>query len=312
MNEVVFASVASAVVGAVATVVVKDWKKVYDTCFRSMPARIWYKWKELQSRRMEEKWEREWLGRIAACDHPEGKVGGAVGKIVCSKCGSQKVCTHPNIQSAVGKLVCSKCGSQKECTSHNIQSAVGKLVCSKCGSQKECNHPVDNSVYWTDNVRTCTCGTRMDGFKGRCDICGGADVLVIQRMFLHELSEVEWWGKVVEVHPQTCLDRTECEERVEERYGYLPKVGEGAEIFRKDVKERQIYRELSMVEHRRERHCQALCTLLGHRNGHALESPHVCIFTLYEHPYYGKVCCCGSKQEAQENEQRIVQPHALP
>lgn len=291
MSELVLGAVAGAVATALATAVgtaiIKDWKKVY-TCFRSIPSRIWCKWKELQGRRMEEKWERERLGRIAACDHPEGKVGGAVGKIVCSKCGRQKVCTHPN-----------------------IQSAVGKLVCSECGSQKECNHPIDNSVYWTDNVRTCTCGTRMNGFKGRCDICGGKGVLVLQRT-LHELSEDEWWEKFVEVHPQTCLDRTECEERVKECYGSLPKVGDVAEIFRKDVRERQIYRELSMVEYRRERHCQALCTLLGHRNGHALESPHVCIFTLYEHPYYGKVCCCGSKQEAQENEQRIVQPHALP
>ena len=288
MSELVFASVAGAVVGAVAmvvaTAVVKDWKKVYDTCFRSMPSHIWCKWKELQGRRMEAKWERERLGRIAACDHPEGKVGGAVGKLVCSECGSQKVCTHPN-----------------------IQSAVGKLVCSECGSQKECNHPVESSKYWRDNVRICDCGTRMNGLKGRCDICGGEDVLVLQRT-LRELSEVEWWGKVVEVHPQTCLDRAECEERVKECYGSLPKVGDVAEIFRKDVRERQIYRELSMVEYRRERHCQALCTLLGHRNGHALESPHVCIFTLYEHPYYGKVlvCCCGSKQEAQENEQHIV------
>lgn len=291
MSELVLGAVAGAVATALATAVgtaiIKDWKKVY-TCFRSIPSRIWCKWKELQGRRMEEKWEREWLGRIAACDHPEGKVGGVVGKIVCSECTRQEECTHPNIQSAIGKLVCSECGIQKKCT-----------------------HPVDNSVYWTDNVRTCTCGTRMNGFKGRCDICGGKGVLVLQRT-LHELSEDEWWEKFVEVHPQTCLDRTECEERVKECYGSLPKVGDVAEIFRKDVRERQIYRELSMVEYRRERHCQALCTLLGHKNGHALESPHECIFTLYEHPYYGKVCCCGSKQEAQENEQHIVQPHALP
>ena len=59
MSELVFASVAGAVVGAVAmvvaTAVVKDWKKVYDTCFRSMPSHIWCKWKELQGRRMEAK-----------------------------------------------------------------------------------------------------------------------------------------------------------------------------------------------------------------------------------------------------------------
>ena len=312
MSELV-AAVVAAVVGVVAGVVVKDWKKVYDTCFRSIPSRIWCKWKELRGRRMEAKWERERLERIAACDHPEGKVGGVVGKIVCSKCGEQRECTHHNLQSAIGKTICSECGKQEECTHHNLQSAIGKTICSECGKQEECTHPIDNSVYWTDNVRTCTCGTRMNGFKGRCDICGGKGVLVLQRT-LHELSEDEWWERFVEVHPQTCLNRTECEERVKEHFGALPKVGELADLFRKDVTERQIYRELSMAEHRRERYCRALCTLLGHENGHALESAHVCIFTLYEHPYYGKVliCCCGSKQETQENEQHIVQPHALP
>lgn len=305
MNEVVLV-VVGAVAGVLATAVVKDWKKVYDTFFRSIPSRIWGKWRESQGRRVEERWERERLGRIAACDHPEGKVGGVVGKIVCSKCGRQRECTHHNLQSAVGKVVCSECGRQEECTHHNLRKAVGKLVCPECGVQKNCTHPVGSRVYWDDNVHTCACGARMNGLRGMCDICGGKAVIVLQRM-LDELSEDVWWEEVVKMQPQvyyqTCFDQTteECEKRVIKCYGSLPKVGDAAEIFRKNVKERQIYRELSMVGSTRKLHGWALCTLLGHENGHVLESPHVCSFTLHENRYYGKVsvCCCGSKQEAQ-------------